>query len=245
MARPQLRVESVRSCMRHFGSRSNSDRGQIKIIHINYCITVSRSRATEISSRYSLALFANTARADSRSGIRPPPDQSPRADLPGFLFWASRAQRYVAVRSFPKIVSMDNARPITLPCRKCLRRTSSFKTFSGLNNEIAMIGLLLPPSSVGDGIRRLYLDRRRSSTRYRQAAVAPSYPVHASLYRIGIDGVGIRHVGACPGALRHARNFDMADIQRNHDCRFGAVAVFLSHSSKGCRSQGAIAASIL
>jgi hypothetical protein len=83
----------------------------------------------------------------------------------------------------------------------------------------------------------------------RQGTGKPLSPLHTlftpSLYRIGIDGVGIRHVGACPGALRHARSLDMANIQRNHDCRVGAVAVFLSHSSKGRRSQGAIAASIL
>ena len=82
----------------------------------------------------------------------------------------------------------------------------------------------------------------------RQGTGKPLSPLHTLFTRVYIE-LGLMASAfamlAPVLALFGMREVLIWQISSAINCRVGAVAVFLSHSSKGRRSQGAIAASIL
>lgn len=72
----------------------------------------------------------------------------------------------------------------------------------GVNLGSARFGVLLFPSCVIDGVRRVHLDRRRTSSSDRQAAFTTPYLIYQFVCRAGAYGYCVFLVSAYAGHLR-------------------------------------------
>ena len=106
-----------------------------------------------------------------------------------------------------------------------------------INNGIARVGVLLCViSDIIDGVCWVYIDCRRTSSRHGKTALAPSCAFYQTVCRTGTNGDRIRHASAHTGHLRNTRGSCVAGIERNHACRFGALASDLCKPPKGSRA---------